>query len=311
MPRVVEQRLVAVARGPGGSRAPPSCIAGCAITARHAHGGEHVEAVRLVREIIGDDPRACAAAARRAHMAERTGSQRRCPPRRPGCVEHQLVGSRASGLVSQCSWSLTSGRGTGSLRASAWAIWGHRSSALARPQRAHRHPALHEMLGTILFSVATSLTWSLMRVCRWSRRFSPTAGRSCATSTPWRGSSSPRRCRKLQQLRRLDRAGAQHHLAVDRSTSAALPVLDAGGAPAFEQRRAVTSRPGRSASRPRRSAGFRYASRAPMRQPRRVLNCRKPTPSYSRRCSRAAPVCRPARRRRRSRASAAAWGRIR
>ena len=77
-----------------------------------------------------------------------------------------------------------------------------------------------------------------MRTCRWSCRSAPTPGMSATTSMPMRaqqlGRAEPG---ELQQLRRVERAAGQDHLAagVRDARRAAVPVFDADRAPALEQ----------------------------------------------------------------------------
>ena len=117
-------------------------------------------------------------------------------------------------------------------------------------------------------------TLKTVRICRWSCRFSPTPGSSCATSMPCRASSvGVADAGELQQLRRVDRAGGEDHLAPCRGASCSGPRADsdAGGAPALEQRAARPARRSDAQVRAGARTGAGTPSAAFQRTPRRWL----------------------------------------
>ena len=79
-------------------------------------------------------------------------------------------------------------------------------------------------MGQRVERLARRSTPKTARICRWSCRFSPTPGSSCATAMPCCAQQRRRAdARELQQLRRADRAGGQDHRARRRAAICAPP----------------------------------------------------------------------------------------
>ena len=86
-------------------------------------------------------------------------------------------------------------------------------------------------------SVRAPAMRKIVRNCRWSCRFSPTPGEAWTSSPPERSDDlRPADARQLEQLRRADRPGGEHDLAVGARFAAVAvdAVAHADRAPALE-----------------------------------------------------------------------------
>ena len=168
-----------------------------------------------------------AAAGRRGTSSR--GRTRSCGRGRPACRSRSAAAGRAA---PRSGWLLMKPPASAKLVVSMPLRWRrHSNDALdhVAPRRSNDRPNRS-------FSCGASNTCT---TSRWSCRWRPTPGRSCTIAMPWRCSCVARAdARQHQQLRRLQRAGAQQHLARaatrctpppgTNSTPTGAPALDAG-----------------------------------------------------------------------------------